>query len=422
MKEDKDCSLQYFICSAGDDATRLSTRIKDQLLYQLYVLSNSQESPEVLEKANELVVNYLAQAEPKGGSQQKKAAAFGFEDAYPSMAELLQKKIYLIIDALDECTDRKESRFLSMLQDMLSRPDHPDFRLHFIICSRPESDVVDDLADKPVIKVEDHNGPDIEHAAKFKLDGLPGLSSAERILASEAIVRKAKGLFRCVDPAVEFLKKPLQRPLERALERLPDGLDNSYQQILRQTDPEYLELLKIALHWSILGQRKPTIAEIMDDYSRAYEQAEGSDENPYDDLEDPTKPEETRRLIPDQIRAAGSSTFLEVSGTNVTTRHTTVADFFMRSTTPTSQLVNHCEDMLCASCTTKAKYDQTWTLTQKEGQLRMAITICKALTHRVMAELTLKNSQTFEFAPISQEILAGRPKNSGFRTNSDQPR
>lgn len=377
LKDNTECSLQYFICSAGDDATRLATRIKEQLLHQLYLLSVSQESADVLEKANELVVNYLTPAEATGGSQQKKLAAFRFEDAYPSMARLLKKDIYLIIDALDECTDRKESRLLRMLQDMLCLSDYPDFRLHIIICSRPEPDVENDLADKPVIKVEHHNGPDIEHAAKLKLDRLPGLSPAERILASEAIVKKAKGLFRCVEPAIEFLKKPLQRPLEKALEKLPDGLDNSYQQILRQTDPDYLALLKTALHWSILGQRNPTIAEIMDDYSCAYEQAEGSDENPYDDLDNPTKPEESRHLIADQIRAAGSSTFLDVLGNTVTTRHTTVADFFSRAATSTAQPVDICKDVLCPNCSSRGTSDRVWTLTHKEGQLRMAITICK---------------------------------------------
>ena len=377
LKDNAECSLQYFICSAGDDSTRLATRIKEQLLHQLYVLSMSQESADDLEKANELVVNYLTPAEATGGSQQKKRAASGFEDTYPSLARLLKKKIYLIIDALDECTDRKDSRFLRMLQDMLCLSDYPDFRFHIIICSRPEPDIENDLADKPVIKVEHHNGPDIEHAAKLKLDRLPGLSPAERALASEAIVKKAKGLFRCVEPAIEFLKKPLQRPLAKALEKLPDGLDNSYQQILRQTDPDYLALLKTALHWSILGQRKPTIAEIMDDYSCAYEQAEGSDENPYDDLDNSTKPEESRRLIPDQIRAAGSSTFLDVVGNTVTTRHTTVADFFLRAATSTEQPVDICGDVLCPNCSYRNTSDRVWTLTQKEGQLRMAITICK---------------------------------------------
>ena len=413
MKDSPDCSLQYVICSAGDDATRLVARIKDQLLHQLYKLSLSQESPDNLEKANEFVMKYLESSEAKGGSQQKKSVATSFEDVYPSLATLLDKNIYLIIDALDECTDRKESRFLKTLQDMLSLPDPPGFRFHIFICSRPEPDVVDDLKGKPVIKVEDHNAPDLEHAAKFKLDSLPGLSPTERTLACEAIVKKAKGLFRCVDPAIEFLKKPLQRPLEKALERLPDGLDNSYQQLLRQTDPEYLELLKTALHWSILGARKPTIAEIMDDYSRAYAQDEGSDVNPYDELEDPTLPDEAKRLIPNQIREAGSSTFLEVSGNKVTTRHTTVTDFFKRTTPSTDQPGNHCEDKLCPSCKNRAINDQSWTLTDKEGHIRMAITIFRHLNSPLYRKRYLPEDPA---AGNSAEVIPNKDDTDGPAT------
>lgn len=410
MKDSAECSLQYVICSAGDDATRLVARIKEQLLYQLYKLSLSQESPDILERANDLVTKFLESSEAKEGSQQKKSVASSFKDVYPSLATLLNKNIYLIIDALDECTDRKESGFLETLQDMLSLPDVPGFRFHIIICSRPEADVVADLTGKPVINLEDHNAPDIEHAAKFKLNSLLGLSPTERTLACKAIVAKAKGLFRCVDPAIEFLKKPLQRPLGKALERLPDGLDNSYQQILRQTDPEYLELLKTALHWSILGERKPTIAEIMDDYSRAYAQDEGSDVNPYDELEDPTVPAEAKRLIWDQIRDAGSSTFLEVSGNTVTTRHSTVTDFFKGTTPSTDQPGDHCEDKLCPSCKIRAINDQSWTLTDKEGHLHMAITIFRHLNSPLYRKRYLPEDPAAE---NSAEVIAKKDDTDG---------
>ena len=410
MKDSPDCSLQYVICSAGDDATRVVGRIKDQLLHQLYNLSLSQESADTLERANEFVIKFLESSEAKGGSQQKKSVATSFEAIYPSLATLLNKNIYLVIDSLDECTDRKESRFLKTLQDMLSLSDPPGFRFHILICSRPESDVIYDLTGKPIINVEDHNAPDIEHAAKFRLNSLLGLSPTERTLACEAIVKKAKGLFRCVDPAIEFLKKPLQRPLEKALERLPDGLDNSYQQTLRQTDPEYLELLKTALHWSILGVRKPTIAEIMDDYSRAYAQDEGSDVNPYDELEDPTLPDEAKRLIPDQIREAGSSTFLEVSGNNVTTRHTTVTDFFKRTTPSIDQPGDHCEDKLCPSCKFRAINDQSWTLTDKAGHLRMAITIFRHLNSPLYRKRYLPEDPAAE---NSAEVIPNKDDTNG---------
>ncbi|KAF6236351.1 hypothetical protein HO173_005442 [Letharia columbiana] len=373
FKEDKSCSAQYFFCSAGEDSTRLVARIKKQLLHQLYRTALSDESSDTLDRSNEVISNFLGKkdsADSKPGSQQKKSEkAVGFEDAYPSLAKILGKKIFLVIDALDECTDRRDTGILKTLQETLSASELP---LKIVVCSRPEPDIVDDLVDKPAIKVEDHNGPDIEKAAKAKLEDLPGLSSDERALACKSIVEKAKGLFRCVDPAIEFLKKPWRRPLEKRLAELPDGLDNSYQQILRQTDPDYLELLNVGLTWSIFAQIKPTVAEIMDDYSCAYaEGIEGTDENPYDTIDN--------HLIGDQIRRAGSGTFLEVAGNEVSVRHTTVKEFFLKANPAADTPNGHCVDDLCAKCQSKRSADQPLTMSEKEGQLRMAITIFKHL-------------------------------------------
>jgi hypothetical protein len=244
------------------------------------------------------------------------------------------------------------------------------------------------MSETATIKIQNHNGPDIELDAKGKLEALPGLSAPERALACEAIVKKAQGLFRCVDPAIDFLKRPWKRPLEQALEKLPDGLTNSYQQIFRQTDPQYLDLLKTALYWCILGKRKPTIAEVMDDYTCAYEQDDGSDVNPYDQLLDPTTPSETKLLIHNQIREAGSNTFLEIESDQqvVKIRHATVTDFFLPAESPLAPAHGHDQEHLCPECKLKVNSNQTWTLSKKEGHLRMAITIC---------ELSVNNSDIF---------------------------
>lgn len=324
FEKDKGYSAHYFFCSAGDEATRRVAGIKGQLLYQLYQMALSDESSDTLDKANDVISDFLGKKESPDSmptsKQVKSEKPIGFKDAYSSLAKLLGQKIFLVIDALDECIDREKDGILKTFQETLSTSELP---LKIMICSCREPDILDDLVGETVIKVEDHNGPDIEKAAKARLEGLPGLSSAERELACKSIVGKAKDLFRCVDPAIEFLQKPWRRPLEKRLAELPDGLDNSYQQILGGTDPDYLELLKVGLTWSIFAQIKPTVAEIMDDYSCAYvEGIEGTDENPYDTTES--------HLIRDQIQIAGSGTFLEVAGDEVSVRHPTVKEFFVR--------------------------------------------------------------------------------------------
>lgn len=362
-------AAQFFICSAKDDSTQITANIQSQLVYGLYELVSTSASLEKLEKATTIVDRYLGPDNPTQSLGMKKSATTTFAATYSSLVKVLEKRIYLVIDALDECKDRQPSKFLHSLQDLTTPSEAPESSLSIMLCSRPEADLIEDLSKCSTVKIQEHNGPDIEHDARNKLEALPGLSKAERELACTIIVKKAQGLFRCVDPAIDFLKKPWRRPLEQALENLPDGLTNSYQQIFQQTDPQYLDLLKTALHWCILGKRKPTVAEIMDDYSHAYEQDDGSDVNPYDQLEDSAASADMKRVIHNRIREAGGNTFLEVDSASqeVKVRHTTVTDFFLPANPQPTVSHGHDQDRVCQQCKRKERDSQRWNLSRKEG-------------------------------------------------------
>ncbi|KAI9796865.1 MAG: hypothetical protein M1833_005914 [Piccolia ochrophora] len=369
-KDDEQFSVQYFFCSGGEGASRVGAKIKAQILLQLYELAVS-ASTELLVAANEVAARFLGKSSADQETRVNSEKASTFDEAYLALARVLHRKTFIVVDAVDECKDRSQSNLLKNLQDTLLASD---VQVKIIVCSRPETDIVDDLIGRAIIKVEDHNGPDIEKAAKSRLEGLAGLSGPERVEACNAIVTKAKGLFRCVDPAIEFLENPWQRPLASRLRELPDGLDNSYQQILRQTDPDYLGLLRVALTWCIIARVKPTGAEIMDDHSCAYaEGVEGGDGNPYDADGD--------QGICDQIRKAGSGTFLEVTDDNiVSVRHTTVKEFFLKPEQPVDKDADLCDnDASCPKCRSKATMHNHFTLSEKEGHLRMAITIFRHL-------------------------------------------
>ena len=158
-------------------------------------MTPSDDSSEILDKANDLISNFLGKKDStdKSSSQQKKSekATTGFEESYSGLARILGQKIFLVIDALDECTDREADGILKTLQDTQSASELP---LKIMVYSRPEPDIVDNLVGRPIIKVEDHKRPDIEKAAKASLEELPGLSPTERAMACKSIVGKAKGL------------------------------------------------------------------------------------------------------------------------------------------------------------------------------------------------------------------------------------
>jgi hypothetical protein len=364
----EDSTVQYFFCANGDDSTQSADRIKKHLLQHLYALAVSEESLELFEKANDIISDYLKESDAK---QKKSDKSITFEDAYTGLARTLARKVFLVIDALDEIGDRKDSHFLGALQKML---EVPDVQLKILIGSRPNADIEEELSGVTQIKIEEWNGPDIERNVRHELGKLPSLSHSEQEQACSAIVEKARGLFRCVEPAIDFLKKPFQRPLSRRLEALPDGLNNSYLQILRQTDPDYLPLLETSLTWAIFTQlKKPTVAEVMDTYSRAYAEGMEGDENhnPYDDSGD--------TLSSEQIRTAGGGTFIEIAGSEISVRHTTVSDFFLKSEETAVETNGHANghsNESCATCRTKSP-QQPFQLSAKVGHLRMVLTMCK---------------------------------------------
>ena len=370
-------------------------------MYQIYQQIFDIGSPEPLEQANKVVSNCEETPNDKSATAPSAApsSTVGFEESYRLLSNLLERKVYLVLDALDECSDRKSAHLLRSLKKMLNVAKPADQKLKIIICSRPEEDIVNELSETSVIKIEEHNTLDIEKDAKVKLDGLPGLSTTERILACNAIVKKAGGLFRCVDPAIDFLKKPFKRPLEQVLERLPEGLTNSYQQALERTDPQYLELLKTTMHYCVLGKRKPTIAEIMDDFSCAYDEGDGDgdEENPYDRLDSPEDADESKRLIHEQIQKAGSNMFFEIEPNQVVkTRHNTVDDFFLTTLTPSEGVGFGAGDA--------SSSPHQWKLSPKHGHLNLALTICKPHRWKIFLHLLTRSSQAPEFSTISEAL------------------
>lgn len=112
----------------------------------------------------------------------------------------------------------------------------------------------------------------------------------------------------------------------------------------------------------------------MDDYTRAYAKGiDGENKNLYDAKED-----HLLKQTVDQIRKAGSNTFLEVTNAEVSVRHLTVKEFFLESEQSADPSHGHSLDELCPLCRAKSTADRPLKLSEKESHLRMAIAICES--------------------------------------------
>jgi len=345
--------VQYFFCKAGSDATQSTAQILRTVVAQLY--THSLALPDLLEQTNEIVGHGFNKSNDKSRAE----ASFDFVTVYSGLLRIMNREVFLVIDAIDECIDRQEKNLLKALKRVAQISEA---KIKIMLCSRPKPDIGNGLSNLVEIKCEGRNTEDIFKNVTSEMRKFPSWTASERADAVKAITKKSGGQFRYVQIALDFLRKPLVRPYSRELKVLPDSLTGSYTASWNTTDRKYVELLKTALIWTLFADGPVTVPEIMDSYSRAYSDDAGVDAA----LEDYQLGDGEVNLHDHQIRIAGGN-FLEVSGSRIVTlRHLTVRDFFV----PRDDI--SAMDNVSGSNEQEDTPRGAWTISEKEGHLEMA--------------------------------------------------
>ena len=94
------------------------------------------------------------------------------EQLQNALRDILDKfcQVYIMIDALDECTDREKT--LNWVNKLISDMNHKLTNLHIVVTSRPERDIHDIFAalDPHSIDVGEANTEDIVEYMKLQMD------------------------------------------------------------------------------------------------------------------------------------------------------------------------------------------------------------------------------------------------------------
>ncbi|OAP59095.1 hypothetical protein AYL99_06393 [Fonsecaea erecta] len=371
-----DSLVHYFFISKGSQATMQADQIERHLLAQLY--KDAAQSLDVLDKCNKIMAEYIENIERQKKSTTKttsKKSGDGpavFEQSYTALAKIINKRIYLVIDALDECADGETQEFIQTIKKLASTPG---LKVNVYCSSRDEPDIAAVLENCPRISVEENNSGDIARHVQAEMDKLPGFTPAERDEACREITQKAGCYFRYVELAMDFMRRPWRRPLSSHLESLPSGVENIYAQRLNQTNPAYYDLLTHCLTWTILAGEELRVQELIDGYKGSFTDEES---NP---LLDDDQENVHLELYEDQIRQAGSG-FLRVNTDHaVSLVHNTVRDFFLESNSVVngsakSAAEPECE---CARCQKELKNSKKFVVSEREGHMQIITTILQHL-------------------------------------------
>ncbi|KAJ7593584.1 hypothetical protein C8J56DRAFT_1160444 [Mycena floridula] len=197
----------------------------------------------------------------------------------PSIAELfaalqtevlLYSQVYIVVDALDECSESNQARelfFSSHSQGLWSLPDH----VHLLITSRDIPSISQELGSTPRIPIEAHN-EDLETYIRGRIitnNKLKRLVKEDMKLAAEIvdqIILKAAGMFLQAHLHLDALASQLSRKgLRTALALLPKGIMDSYDdamaRIRSQGEAEY-ELACQIFYWLAYAHRPLYIEEL----------------------------------------------------------------------------------------------------------------------------------------------------------------
>ena len=388
LAQNPEYTIQYLFCDnkTGEDpdAGQGVVRLESTLIYHLYELAvRGEVDAALLQKCNDVFNNPKQNKADRalGGAtkrserdarSKKDSMIVDLGDAYTGLACALGKKIYLILDAADSIAEAEQAELTSDLLELCTREE---FTVHILTLCRPTSRVYKELLDKsvPEISIGANNNDDINLIIKSGLDKMPGWSQSEREEAADRVRDKTGSIIRyAVQIALPFLRQPFQRPISNRLKDLPDNMNETYSQHLRQLAPNYLDLLKIAVVWTLLADGTVTVQEIMDAYSGIY-LAPGNSDETYTNVDD-------AKLHASQIRDAGGP-FLEVRDDGM---HYIVAlqdyvgirEYCFASSDDVSSVQAHDQEV-CPRCRAMLHSSRVLALSEKDAELTMAITCCE---------------------------------------------
>ncbi|KAF3319382.1 hypothetical protein TWF173_000012 [Orbilia oligospora] len=200
-------------------------------------------------------------------------------------------RVYILVDALDECNDRQEGGLVQLLKSIAYsgnaaanesvrvvfsvrntvditaelKPFSDSFPHESCISTTPNQRVSEDL--EPWIGIieitAERNSPDLNAFLQHDVKALltrridpnthPELYNSELIRISGIILKRANGDFALARMFIAHLQQPSKLPLNEKINRLPDSIGQIYMKALESLTADQQELIITVLKWVVWG-------------------------------------------------------------------------------------------------------------------------------------------------------------------------
>ncbi|KAJ3572718.1 hypothetical protein NPX13_g4955 [Xylaria arbuscula] len=253
--------VAYFFFSFSDRETQKVEAMLSSLIGQLY--ASRPDTPQVIKDLD---------------TYKEKRQSPDMETLENALIDIANgfSSVSLIIDALDECPSINEERrnLLESLRRIVAKmPDN----LHIFLTSRPESEIRTEM-DDTFAKRQDSfscamnltSGPEgVNRDIGLYIDSTLASGTFKlwppnlKAKAKDILVKRADGMFQYAVCQFDVLKKyHSTAEIYEALEKLPQGLNETYDRILKNIDKEFLAQSIILLKWLVASVWPLSIEEL----------------------------------------------------------------------------------------------------------------------------------------------------------------
>ncbi|RBA09666.1 hypothetical protein FPRO05_05602 [Fusarium proliferatum] len=175
----------------------------------------------------------------------------------------MNRRVYLLIDALDEAKDYKQ------LVNQLTTLNASSTSMNGLVASRNEVTIQRILAEFPRLCLEDYMSKidkDVELYIETWLgtdQDLEWLSPDVQSLVLASLMSKSQGSFQWVTCQLGSLRRcRTTRDIKKCLSKLPEGLNETYGRALARTAPSEVNIVKKIMSWLSLATIPLTLHEL----------------------------------------------------------------------------------------------------------------------------------------------------------------
>ncbi|KAF8064001.1 hypothetical protein FPV67DRAFT_1420628 [Lyophyllum atratum] len=174
------------------------------------------------------------------------------------------RRVFIVIDALDECSRDEREDLLGELVQLAPQSD----RISLFVTSRREQDILEIFGNgvnMTEIALTDHQGSmqhDIARHVSVQLEKrkrLQALPEHVKDKIKNTLLDRADGMFRWVDLQLELLRNHvLLKDIDSTLQNLPKGLSETYIRMLPQDETSGANVAQRSLRW-LVGAGHPLL-------------------------------------------------------------------------------------------------------------------------------------------------------------------